>query len=99
MHKTKYPTHDFEFAAVVFALMMWRYYLYGIKCELFTDHRNLRYIFSQKDINLIQRIWMELFKDYDVTIQYHQGKANVVADTLSRKAVSMGSLDYLSVVK
>uniref|UniRef100_UPI0000EAC6B6 hypothetical protein n=1 Tax=Nodularia spumigena TaxID=70799 RepID=UPI0000EAC6B6 len=68
-------------------------------CEIFTNHHILQHVFTQKDMNLRQRRWMELLKDYDVTIQYHPGKANVVADALSRKAVSMGSLACLSVSK
>ncbi|WMV26668.1 hypothetical protein MTR67_020053 [Solanum verrucosum] len=71
--------------ALVFALNIWRHYLYGVKCEVFTDHRSLQHVFTQKDLNLRQRRWMELLKDYDVTIQYHPGKANVVADALSQK--------------
>ena len=95
MHERNYPTHDLEFAAVVFALKQWRHYLYGVKCEVYTDHRRLQYVFTQKDLNLIQRRWMELLKDYDITILYHPGKANVVADALSRKAGNIGSLAYL----
>ena len=78
-----YPTHDLELAAVVFALKQWRHYLYGVKCEVYTDHRSLQYVFTQRDLNLRQRRWMELLKDYDVTILYHPGKANVVANALS----------------
>ncbi|WMV50040.1 hypothetical protein MTR67_043425, partial [Solanum verrucosum] len=99
VHERNYPTHDLELAAVVFALKIWRQYLYGVKCEMFTDHRSLQHVFTQKDLNLRQRRWIELLKDYDVTIQYHPGKANVVADALSRKAVSMGSLACLSITK
>ena len=99
MHERNYPTHDLELAAVVFALKIWRHYLYGVKCEVFTDHRSLQHVFTQKDLNLRQRRWMKLLKDYDVTIQYHLGKANVVADPLSQKTVSMGSLACLSVSK
>ncbi|WMV25129.1 hypothetical protein MTR67_018514, partial [Solanum verrucosum] len=94
-----YPTHDLELAAVVFALKIWRHYLYGVKCEVFNDHRSLQHVFTQKDLNLRQRRWMELLKDYNVTIQYNSGKANVVADALSVKAVSMYSLACLSVTK
>ncbi|WMV45901.1 hypothetical protein MTR67_039286 [Solanum verrucosum] len=86
VHERNYPTHDLELAAVVFDLKIWRHYLYGVKCEVFTDHRSLHHVFTQMDLNLRQRRWMELLKDYDVTIQYLQGKANVVADALSRKA-------------
>jgi len=80
-----YPTHDLKLAVVVFALKIWRRYLYGSPCKIFTDHKSLKYIFTQKELNLRQRKWLELLKDYDLQIQYHPGKANVVADTLSRK--------------
>ena len=79
-----YPTHDLELAAVVFALKIWRHYLYGVHCRIFTDHKSLQYIFTQKELNLRQRRWLKLIKDYDCTIEYHLGKANVVADALSR---------------
>jgi hypothetical protein len=85
VHEKNYPTHDLELAAVVFALKIWRHYLYGERFDLFSDHKSLKYIFSQKDLNMRQRRWMELIKDYDFTLQYHPGKANVVADALSRK--------------
>ena len=94
-HEQNYPVHDLEMAAIVFALKIWRHYLYGVTCEIFTDHKSLNYIFEQKDLNLRQRRWMELLKDYDCTISYHPGKANVVADALSRK--SMGSLAHIAV--
>ena len=84
---------------MVFVLKLWRHYLYGVHCEIFTNHRSLQYIFSQRDLNLRQRRWLELRKDYDVTILYHPGKANVVADALSRKTHSMGSLASLSIVE
>ena len=84
-HEQRYPTHDLELAAIVFALKIWRHYLYGEKCEIYTDHKSLKYIFTQKELNMRQRRWLELIKDYDCTINYHPGKANVVADALSRK--------------
>ncbi|KAL8103729.1 hypothetical protein AgCh_028072 [Apium graveolens] len=84
-HEFKYPTHDLELAAVVFALKIWRHYLYGEKCEIYTDHKSLKYIFTQKELNMRKRRWLELIKDYDCSINYHPGKANVVADALSRK--------------
>ena len=84
-HELKYPTHDLELAAIVFALKNLRHYLYGEKCEIYTDHKSLKYIFTQKELNMRQRRWLELIKDYDCTINYHPGKANVVADALSRK--------------
>ena len=85
-HEQNYPTHDLELVAVVFALKFWRHYLYGEKFEVMTDHQSLKYIFTQRDLNNRQRRWMELLNDYDLTIFYHPGKANVVADALSRKA-------------
>ncbi|WMV49607.1 hypothetical protein MTR67_042992, partial [Solanum verrucosum] len=78
-------------------LGLWRHYLYGVHCEIFTDHRSLQYILSKKDLNLRLRRWLELLKDYDVTILYHLGKANVVADALNRKTLSMRSLATLSI--
>ena len=68
---------------MVFALEIWRNYLYGDLCDIFMDHQSLKYIFIQEELNLLQRRWLELIKDYDLTIQYHPGKANVVADALS----------------
>ena len=87
-HEQNYPTHDLELAAVVFALKIWRHYLYGEKCRIFTDHKSLKYLLTQKDLNLRQRRWLELLKEYDCIIDYHPGKANVVADALSRKMIS-----------
>ncbi|GJT65769.1 putative reverse transcriptase domain-containing protein [Tanacetum coccineum] len=84
-YEKNYPTHDLELAAVVFALKIWRHYLYGKTYDIFTDHKSLKYTFTQKELNMRQRRWLELFKDYDANIQYHPGKANVVADALSRK--------------
>jgi ribonuclease HI len=84
-HEENYPTHDLELAAVVHALKIWRHYLMGNKCELFTDHKSLKYFFTQTELNMRQRRWLELIKDYDVEINYHPGKANVVADALSQK--------------
>ncbi|KAL1564196.1 hypothetical protein AAHA92_06571 [Salvia divinorum] len=84
-HELNYPTHDLELAAVVHALKIWRHHLYGVRCEIFTDHKSLKYFFEQKDLNMRQRRWLELVKDYDCGINYHPGKANVVADSLSRK--------------
>ncbi|GJR50761.1 putative nucleotidyltransferase, ribonuclease H [Tanacetum coccineum] len=83
-YEVNYPTHDLELAAVVFALKIWRHYLYGESCDIFTDHKSLKYIFTQRELNMRQRRWLELLKDYDTNIQYHPGKANVVADALSR---------------
>ncbi|GJZ46451.1 putative nucleotidyltransferase, ribonuclease H [Tanacetum coccineum] len=85
-YKVNYPTHDLELAVVVFALKIWRHYLYGESCDIFTDHKSLKYIFTQRELNMRQRRWLELLKDYDTNIQYHPGKANVVANALSRKS-------------
>jgi hypothetical protein len=84
-HEENYPTHDLELAAVVHALKIWRHYLMGNKCGIYTDHKSLKYIFTQSELNLRQRRWLELIKDYDLNIHYHLRKANVVADALSRK--------------
>ncbi|GKC69612.1 putative reverse transcriptase domain-containing protein, partial [Tanacetum coccineum] len=84
-HKENYTTHDLELGAVVFALRLWRHYLYGTKCVVFIDHKSLHYILNQKELNVRQRHWIELLSDYDCEIRYHPGKANVVADALTRK--------------
>ncbi|GJT41960.1 putative reverse transcriptase domain-containing protein [Tanacetum coccineum] len=84
-YEVNYPTHDLELAAVVFYLKIWRHYLYRETCNIFTDHESLKYIFTQNELNMRQRRWLELLKDYDVNIQYHPSKANVVAGALSRK--------------
>ena len=85
-HEQNYPTHDLELAAVVCALKIWCHYLYGENFEVFSDHKSLKYIFTQRDLNMRQRQWMEYLEDYDFTLHYHLGKANVVADALSRKS-------------
>ncbi|GKA82901.1 putative reverse transcriptase domain-containing protein [Tanacetum coccineum] len=85
IHEKNYTTHDLELGAVVFSLKLWRHYLYGTKCTVFTDHKSLQHILNQKELNMRQRRWLELLSDYDCEIRYHPGKANVVADALSRK--------------
>ncbi|GKC88246.1 putative reverse transcriptase domain-containing protein [Tanacetum coccineum] len=85
IHEKNYTTHDLELGAVVFALKIWRHYLYGTKCIVFTDHKSLQHILDQKELNMIQRRWLELLSDYDCDIRYHPGKANVIVDALSRK--------------
>ena len=85
-HEQNYPTHDSELAAIVFALKIWCHYLYGEQFEVFSDHKSLRYIFTHRDLNMRQRKWMEYLENYDFTLHYHPGKANVVVDALSRKS-------------
>ncbi|GJT98166.1 putative nucleotidyltransferase, ribonuclease H [Tanacetum coccineum] len=84
IHEKNYTTHDLELGAVVFALKIWRHYLYGTKIVIYTDHKSLQHIFSQRELNMRQRHWIKLFSDYDCEIRYHLGKANVVVDALSR---------------
>ena len=88
------PTQDMELAAVVFTLKIWSHYLYGEEFEVYSDHKSLKYIFTQRDLNMRQRRWMEFLKDYDFTLHYHPGKANVVADALSQK--SRGALSNIA---
>nr|GEZ76883.1 putative reverse transcriptase domain-containing protein [Tanacetum cinerariifolium] len=85
IHEKNYMTHGLELGVVVFALKIWRHYLYGTKCTMFTDHKSLQHILDQKELNMRQRRWLELLSDYDCEIRYHPGKANVVADALSKK--------------
>ena len=85
-HEQNYPTHDMELAVVVFALKILRHYLYDEQFEVYSDHKSLKYIFTQWDLNRRQRRLMEFLEDYDFTLHYHPGKANVVADALSRKS-------------
>jgi hypothetical protein len=85
-HEVNYPTHDLELAAVVHALKIWRHYLLGNKVHIFMNHKSLRYIFTQPKLNLRQRRWLELIKDYNLEVHYHPGKANVVADALIQKS-------------
>ena len=85
-HERSYPTHDMELAAIVFALKIWHHYLYGEQFKVFPDHKNLKYIFTQQDLNMRQRKWMEYLEDYEFTLYYHLDKTNVVADALSLKS-------------
>ena len=85
-HKQNHPTHDMELAAVVFALKIWCHYLYGEEFEVYSYHKILKYIFTQRDLNMRQRRWMEFLEDYDFTLHYHPDKANVVTDALNRKS-------------
>jgi hypothetical protein len=95
-HELNYPTHDLELATVVRALKIWRHYLIGHKYDIYTDHKSLKYIFTQLELNLRQRRWLELIKDYDLEVHYHSGKTNVVVDALSRKSYANGlQLTYL----
>ena len=85
-HEQNYPTHDIELATVVFALKIWCHYLYGEELKVYSDHKSLKYIFTQRDLNMRQRRWMEFLEDYDFTLHYHPDKENVVDDALSRKS-------------
>jgi hypothetical protein len=84
-HEENYPTDDLELVAGIHALKIWRHYLMGNKYEVYTDHKSLKYVFTQSELNLRQRRWHELIKNYDLNIHYHPGKANVIADALSHK--------------
>ncbi|GJZ96735.1 putative reverse transcriptase domain-containing protein [Tanacetum coccineum] len=84
-HEENYTTHDLKLGEIVFALKIWRHYLYGTKCTVFTDHKSLQHILDQKELNMRQHRWLELIAVYDCEIRYHLGKANIVADALSRK--------------
>ncbi|KAK2449424.1 hypothetical protein QL285_008622 [Trifolium repens] len=92
VHEKNYPTHDLELAAVVFTLKIWRHYLFGSRFEVFSDHKSLKYLFYQKELNMRQRNWLEFLKDYDFELSYLPGKANVVADALSRKSLHISLL-------
>ena len=85
-HEKNYPTHDLELAAVIHALKLWRHHLMGTHCNIYTKHKSLKYIFTQADLNRRQRRWLELIKDYDLEVHSPPGKANVVADALSRES-------------
>jgi hypothetical protein len=84
-HEVNYPTHDFELAAVVHALKIWRHYLLGNVCNIYTEHKSLKYIFTQSELNMRQHRWLEIIKDYNLQVHYHHGKANVIANALSQK--------------
>ena len=85
-NEQNYPTHDMKLVVIVFALKIWHHYLYGKQLEVYSDNKSLKYIFTQRDLNMRQRRWREFLEDYDYTLHYHPGKANVVADALSRKS-------------
>ena len=86
-HEANYPRHDLELGVVVFAHNIWRHYLYGVRCTIYTDHKSFRYLMDQPNWNMRQQRWLDVVKDYDCEILYHPGKANMVVDALSRKAV------------
>jgi hypothetical protein len=85
-HEEHYPTHDLELIAVVMALRTWQHYLLGNVVHIYTDHKSLKYIFTQLDLNMRQRRWLKLIKNFELEVHYHLRRANVVADTLSHKA-------------
>ena len=96
-HEKNYPAHDLELVIVVFALKIWRHYLYGVPHKIFIDHQSLKNIFTQTELNLRQRCWLGLLKDYDLQIQHHLGKANVVPNVLSRK--TQHSLNTIMIIQ
>ena len=85
-YEQNYPTHEMELAAIVFSLKILCHYLYDEQFEVYSNHKSLRYIFTQRDLNMMQHMWMEFLEDYDFTLHYHPGKENVVVDALSRKS-------------
>jgi len=87
IHERNYPAHDLDLAVVVFALKLWRHYLYGSKFEVFSDHKNLKYLFDQREFNMRQRKWLKFLKDYDFELSYHSSKDNVVANALNGKSL------------
>src|SRR3954463_2380224 len=91
-HEQNYPTHYHELVVIVLSLKTWRHYLMGNRCEIYSDHKCMKYIFTQKELNMRQRRWIDLIKDYDLDIHYHPGKANVVADALSRLSCLLNSM-------
>jgi hypothetical protein len=93
--EVNYPTHDLALAAGVHVLKIWRNYLMGKRCELHTDHKSLKYIFTQLNLNLRQRRWLELIKDYDLGINYNPGKPNVVADVIPQSKETEPKLSYM----
>ncbi|GKE86305.1 putative reverse transcriptase domain-containing protein [Tanacetum coccineum] len=101
IHEKNYTTQDLKLGAVVFSLKMWRHYLYGTKCVVFTDHKSLQHILDQKELNMRQRRWLELLSDYDCEIRYHLGKANVIleAQVKARKEENYGTEDLCGMIK
>ena len=87
-HEENYPTHDLELGVVVFSLKIWRHYMYGVRCTIYTDHKSLRYLVDQPNLNMRHRRWLDVVKDYDCKILHHLWKTNVVTDALSRKKMS-----------
>ena len=95
-HEENYPIHDLELGAVGFALKIWCHYLYGVTVTIYSDHKSLQHLFTQKELNMRQRRWVEFLKDYDIDLRYKEGKANVVADALSRRAHSLCAMSASS---
>jgi hypothetical protein len=94
-YEEHYPTHDIELAAVMMALRTWHHYLLGNVVHIYTDHKSLKYIFTQPDLNMRQGRWLELIKEYELEVHYHSGKSNVIVDALSR----MAHYNYLPAVR
>ena len=94
VHERNYPTHDLELVSMVFALKIWRHYMYGVHVDVFTDYKSLEYVFTQKELNIQQRRWLELLNDYDTSGLYHPVKFNIIEDALSR--MTMGSVSHVN---
>lgn len=92
VHERNYPSHYLELANVVFALKIWRHYLSGSRFEVFSDHKSLKYLFNQNELNMRKRSWLKFMKDYDFCLSYHPSKANIVVDALSRKSLHVSML-------
>ena len=92
VHERNYLMHDLELAAMVFVLKIWRHYLFGSRFEVLSDHHSLKYLFDQKELNMMHMRWLKFLKDYDFGLSYHPGKANVIVDTLSRKSLHISMM-------
>ena len=97
VHERNYPIHDLELVAEMFAFKILRHYLYGFHVDVFTNHKSLQYVFMHKEFNLWKRRWLELLKDYDMSVFYDPDKANVLADAVC--PITMGSVSHFDEAK